>query len=327
MPARIDITGQRFGKVVVIAEVEPRIYASGEKKSQFLCRCDCGNVFKATSNILRRGDLKSCGCLVSKVKIGQRFGSLVVIDKSKLENGNTTWKCVCDCGTILELTGNRLLSRKKLHCGCQDSLVGKRYGKLIVIEPYGKKERSGGKFVNLWKCKCDCGNYTVTDTNSLNKGHTKSCGCLATKHLMNKSRLHQIWCGMRKRCSNPNCIAYNNYGGRGISVCNEWSDNENGFVNFMKWSYNNGYLETLTLDRIDVNGNYSPNKCRWISKKEQARNTRKNRMITYKGETKCLAEWAEILDINYGTLLSRLDRSKWSVEKAFETPLLKHYRE
>ena len=204
-------------------------------------------------------------------------------------------------------------------------LIGQRFNKLIVVEELGLRKRPCGKNVKLWKCLCDCGNYTVVDTSSLRRNHTKSCGCLTLKHGLTKTRIHQIWASMRKRCHNPNTKQYKDYGGRGIGICAEWDDDENGFVNFLSWAQDNGYSDNLTLDRIDVNGNYTPENCRWATKIEQARNTRYNKMITYKGETKCLKEWSEIIGINYGTLLSRLDRSKWSVEKAFETPLVRHY--
>ena len=260
MAARIDLTGQRFGKVEVLQEVEPRIYKSGDKKTQFLCKCDCGRVFKTTSNRLRMGDVHSCGCSREKIRVGQKYGMFTVFEKVKIANGNTEWKCVCECGTIVQMSANRLLNRKNLHCGCQDSLVGQKFNKLLVIEPYGTKERPSGHSVKLWKCLCDCGNYTIIDTNSLKRNHTKSCGCLSTKHLMTKSRIHQIWCGMRKRCHDPNCIAYNNYGGRGISICKDWDDDQNGFVNFWNWSKESGYNEQLTLDRVDVNGDYGPDR-------------------------------------------------------------------
>lgn len=323
MAARIDITGQRFGKVVVLRECEPRIYKSGEKKSQFLCRCDCGNEFKTTSNMLRRGDTTSCGCSHEINLVGQRFGKLTVVERIKVRNDGkpTKWKCVCDCGNTIIIEHSKLKNRNNPNCGCEESVYGKRSGILTAIAICGRQISNNGKWKNLVLCKCDCGNYTIIELNSLNRQHTKSCGCLYHKHDMAKTRPHQIWASMRKRVHNPNCKAYKNYGGRGIEICQEWDDDTNGFVNFWKWAQNNGYSDELTLDRIDVNGDYSPGNCRWTTRIEQARNTRKNLMLTYKGETKCLKEWSEILGINYGTLQSRICRDKWSVEKAFETPV------
>lgn len=320
MPRKLDLTGQKYNKLTVLAEVEPKVYSSGERKSQYLCRCECGNVIKATGNALKTGNVKSCGCIQNRIFIGERFGSFTVIDKRKLDNGNIMWKCLCECGTTIEMPASRLLNRKHLHCGCQDSLVGERFNKLIVLEPYGKRKRPCGKSVNLWKCKCDCGNYTIVDTNSLRRDKVKSCGCLSYKHLENKSRLHQIWCGMRKRCKNPNNIAYKNYGGRGIAICPEWDSDDTGFLSFREWALKNGYKENLSLDRIDVNGNYTPDNCKWATPKEQARNTRKNKLITYKDTTKCLAEWAEEYNMTYSALISRLRRG-WTIERALNTPV------
>jgi hypothetical protein len=124
---------------------------------------------------------------------------------------------------------------------------------------------------------------------------------------------------MKNRCNNPNVEHYETYGGRGISVCKDW---ENSFLNFYIWSMNNGYNKNLTIDRIDVNGNYEPNNCRWVTNKEQARNTRRNRVLTYNNETHCISEWAEIKNIKPSTLLRRLDLG-WSIEKALTTAVSK----
>lgn len=141
-----------------------------------------------------------------------------------------------------------------------------------------------------------------------NNGHYKHGG----KH----TRLYNIWCGMKNRCYNKNNSHYPRWGGRGIKICNEWKNN---FVAFRNWAEQNGYRENLTLDRIDNNKDYSPANCRWATVKEQNNNQRSNRLITYKGVTKNLTQWAESLGINAGTLKSRLDDSHWSIEKAFGT--------
>lgn len=136
---------------------------------------------------------------------------------------------------------------------------------------------------------------------------------------------------MKKRCYDPNCKAYKNYGGRGITICEEWLNPERtviigthahrvtkGFVAFKKWALNNGYADNLTVDRIDVNGDYSPENCRWATLKERQNNTRKNILVTYKGETKTLSQWCEELGINYFRTRNRIFIQHWSVEKAFE---------
>lgn len=131
----------------------------------------------------------------------------------------------------------------------------------------------------------------------------------------NKPRLKNIYGHMKDRCCNPNSDSYKYYGGRGIRVCDEWLSD---YKVFEEWAFNHGYSKELTLDRIDVNGNYDPSNCRWISRSEQMCNTRRNRLVTYKGVTKTVKEWASEKGINYRTLHNRLFRSKWPVKLALE---------
>ena len=129
------------------------------------------------------------------------------------------------------------------------------------------------------------------------------------------SRLHRIWNNMKQRCSNPNNDGYKYYGMRGVTVCKEWQE----FKPFYIWAMNNGYEDNLTIDRIDVNGNYEPSNCRWANKYTQANNTRQNRYIMFKNTTHTLKEWSVLLNIPYGCLQQRLIRG-WSIEKALTTP-------
>ena len=122
---------------------------------------------------------------------------------------------------------------------------------------------------------------------------------------------------MRQRCKNKNVPEYKRYGERGIAVCDEW---ENSFESFYVWAINNGYADNLSIDRIDVNGNYEPSNCRWATPSEQARNKRDNHLLEYKGEKKMLIEWSEILGFNYRMVKSRLQSGKWTIEEAFTTP-------
>lgn len=201
-------------------------------------------------------------------------------------------------------------------------LSGLRFGKLVVVE-YTGNNKSGRA---MWLCRCDCGNYHKTLGKYLLNGDTTSCGCHRarilsntikrhTSHKMSKTKLYTKWVSIKDRCFNPKNKAYQNYGGRGIRVCKEWAES---FENFYEWAINSGYSEELTIDRIDVNGDYEPNNCRWADVKTQSNNTRRNHYLTYKGETKSLAEWAEIKKINYSTLRARINTYHWSVEKALE---------
>lgn len=139
------------------------------------------------------------------------------------------------------------------------------------------------------------------------------------KHGLKKHRLFAVWNDMKQRCFNPNCYAHKDYGGRGISVADEWKDD---FLCFYKWAMNNGYRQGLTIDRIDNSKGYSPDNCRWATIKEQSNNRRSNRNITYKGQTRTLAQWSEELGMNFFTLRDRLD-SGWSIEKAFTQPVMR----
>ena len=138
-----------------------------------------------------------------------------------------------------------------------------------------------------------------------------------TKHGMSGTKIYYIWIEMRQRCNNHDNKRYKLYGKRGISVCKEW---DNSFSKFYEWAKENGYGEGLSIDRIDNNGDYKPNNCRWVTQKEQNNNTRRCNFITYKGKAKSLKQWSEYLGLNYNTLRSRL-RIGWSPKKAFETPM------
>lgn len=197
--------------------------------------------------------------------------------------------------------------------------VGDTFGRLIVLEESGKNKTG----VRIWNCLCSCGNEKLVLQNSLVTGNTKSCGCLKkeqasktrTTHGMHKTKMYKSWVNMKSRCDNNKDKGYKNYGGRGIGYDSTWESFE-VFLEDM------GERPTgLTLDRIDNDKGYSKENCHWVTQKEQSRNRRSNVIISYNGETKCIMEWAEELGINYTTLLGRINRLQWSVEKALTTPI------
>ena len=189
-------------------------------------------------------------------------------------------------------------------------IAGQRYGHLTVVKYDG--HRNGRAY---WLCKCDCGNQKVIAARDFAFGTTKSCGCMQHAHGLRKygdaeyrnPSLYRTWNTMKQRCENPNREKYSIYGGRGIKVCNDWI---NSFLSFYKWAIQNGYKDGLTIDRIDVNGDYCPENCRWITNKEQQRNKRNNHLVYYRGETHCIAEWAEILGVSYDHIRYRVKRGQ-----------------
>lgn len=274
----IDLTGQKFGKLTVVSRAESIRKPWGVTVAYWNCVCDCGNEKTVSSELLRNGKVKSCGCL--------------------------------------------------RHVERAEDLSNKKFGRLRVIERAENRVTKGGNTKVMWKCQCDCGKSVIVSASDLKSGDTRSCGCfhkellssMAKTHGLSKSKIRTVWRNMIARCENPKCSAYKNYGGRGITVCQEWHDLET----FAKWAFENGYDENAghkecTIERKDVNGNYEPSNCVWVSMKEQSRNRRNNNIIEYNGEKKTIAEWAEVVGITYSGLRNRIYERGWSIEKAITT--------
>ena len=197
-------------------------------------------------------------------------------------------------------------------------LVGKIFGYLSVIA--FSHTYKGHAY---WLCVCECGGHTVVRGSHLKTGNVASCGCRKghITHGESGSRLYAIWNNMRERCRNPKTREYHRYGGRGIKVCDEWL---NDFQAFYDWAIANGYDDTAprgqcTIDRIDNDGNYCPENCRWTTAKVQANNTRRTRFIEFNGEKHSVTEWARRLGMNQSTLSMRINKYGWSAEKALKT--------
>ena len=197
------------------------------------------------------------------------------------------------------------------------NLEGQRFGRLTVVEKADKDK---------WKCVCDCGNEKIVGQYSLIHGDTKSCGCLwkerVIKHGHSYERLYHVWSGMRSRCRNPKSPDYKRYGGRGITVCDEW----NSYSAFRDWALENGYDSNAerfqcTLDRIDNDKGYSPQNCRWVSLTVNNNNTSSNRFLVFEGEKHTVAEWARIQGLSSALIRTRLDNLHWPIDRALLQPV------
>lgn len=195
-------------------------------------------------------------------------------------------------------------------------LAGKRFGRLEVLARGPKIPKH-----SLWICRCDCGTLTAAKGGNLNSGSTNSCGCLHRelssrrngKHWMSADcttardkKLYKLWTSMKKRCANPNSESWKDYGGRGIRVCDEWQD----YPAFYQWAKSAGYKEGLTLDRIDVNGHYAPDNCRWANAVEQARNRRNTPLVLFNGRKIPVQELTEKTGVLQGTVVRRIRQGK-----------------
>lgn len=185
--------------------------------------------------------------------------------------------------------------------------IGDVFGKLTVIDK--KKVR---KNAYRYLCECECGNERSLPHNALARGNNKSCGCLSFKHGMTGTRIYETWKNIKRRCDEPDNKSYDIYGGRGITYDERWSEFD-PFYEDMK----DGYSDNLTIDRIDPDGNYTKENCRWADKEEQANNTRTNVYVEYKGETLTVAELCRKYDFNYDVVRHRLLRGQ-PLEEAIE---------
>lgn len=266
MPAFIDLTGKKFGLLIVVKRAE------NVKGVQWVCKCDCGNTTIVRPYDIKNGKPKSCGCL-------------------------------------------RHVQYRK-----SPKLVGKRFGRLKVIRRNGSSEHKRA----LWLCRCDCGNEITVIGNSLTVGRVNSCGCLrkelnaekwTTHGFAEKGDLHplyRVWRSIKDRIENPKNSGWHNYGGRGIKMCDRWKDS---FPNFLK-DMGERPSKKHSIDRIDNDGDYTPENCRWATKKEQCNNMRKNINVTIDGITKTVSQWCDIFDIKYATALWRINHN-WPIEKVF----------
>lgn len=195
-------------------------------------------------------------------------------------------------------------------------LTGNKYGRLLILE---KSEKTDSSYNSYWVCKCDCGNTRILSGYNLKSGNTSSCGCYlkeqsairiksqhgkgyGKKHGEYNTRLYRTWAGIKNRCLNPNSTGYENWGGRGIELCNEWYK----FEPFRDWALANGYSDKLTIDRKNNNLNYTPDNCRWATVKQQNNNQSSNLYYEINGERHTLHEWSELLGFGYSAVYARI---------------------
>lgn len=254
---------------------------------------------------------------------GHKFGRLTVIEISEKKNKHLYWLCKCECGNLKSISGSNLKSGRIKSCGCLneqfEDLTGRQFGKLIVKSFQEKRKRkSETGYKNYWICECECGNETIVESYHLKSGLIQSCGCMRiqaiTKHDMRYTRLYNIWHGMKNRCLCENTTGFENYGGRGIQICDDWMM----FDEFSKWALSNGYADNLTIDRKDVNGDYCPENCRWVTMKVQANNRRDNVIVNFEDKNYTMSELAEKLNVSYNKLARRIEKYK-TVEDAINS--------
>lgn len=267
---------------------------------------------------------------------GQRFERLMVVKYSHRDERKriAVWECVCDCGNTVFAKGTHLRIGEVRSCGClwRDTfngrtpsnfkdLTGERFDRLVVLK---RMPNTTGYNTTKWLCRCDCGTETVADRSNLIGGRMKSCGCLNSEvqaerqrtHGLSKTKLYRIWSDIITRCYNENSDGYKDYGARGIYMSDEWRNDFTAFYRDMA----NGYQKGLEIDRIEVNGPYSKENCRWVTHKVNSRNKRNTTYLTIDGVTKSLGDWAEISGRWYQNIHRSLRQGKSHKEAVFGKP-------
>lgn len=268
---------------------------------------------------------------------GKRFGRWTVSERApdKIYSGRIVdmWHCICDCGAEKDIQGRCLRGGHTHSCGCyrsdwakmnnkQRDISGETIGHIKVLSKNKETINGDGQVRFLWNCVCTiCGEKYVVEHDKLVRGAYKICNCY--NHRFPRSRfkalyprLYSIYQNMRERCNNEKNPNYRNYGARGISICDDWLCS---FDVFAEWSIGNGYDDSLSIDRIDVNDNYCPENCRWANNETQANNKRNNVYIYVDSEKMTISQASRKYGITVSTISKRL-LSGWDTDKAIHTP-------
>lgn len=266
--------------------------------------------------------MRSCLCEVNKMEkenipVGTRIHEMTILSDDGYINGRRKVTCRCSCGNVKQITYYDLKKGHTKSCGrCnyQEIHIGDRFGEWEVLDINEHAPRGTRRYAT---CKCSCGNIKKVACYKLTSGKSLSCGCWRSGAKNYPKRLHYLWNGMMGRCYNPNNHKYQDYGARGIKVCDEWHN----FRNYAEWALANGYSEDAkygecTIDRIDVNGDYCPENCRWVNLYIQGNNKRNNVRLEYNGEGHTISEWSEITGIPRYTIENRYRRG-YPIEDIF----------
>lgn len=273
--------------------------------------------------------------------LNQVFGRLTVVEETKITRSKTrsgsiqvyqtrAWVCLCECGKTTVALKAELTSGLRKSCGCLNretksfvDISGLVFGNFTVLSRTDS-DRHG---LARWRCACVCGGETVFSSVSIRKSKSHYCSHCDTwstldpnpqrrRHGLRCKREYDVWTAIKQRCNNPNCNAYENYGGRGITICDAWNEDFLAFFNDMGKRPSPKH----TIERIDNSKGYEPSNCKWATRSEQAANRRNNRLLTHLGKTLTVKEWSEETGINYRTIMTRLSKG-WPAEKTLTAPV------
>lgn len=240
-------------------------------QANMICKCDCGSIKSIGIGSILSGKVKSCGCIRKETTLDitlKQFGKLTAIKQDAVLTRR--WICECACGNLLTVPKQQLIRNQTTDCGCEkalkQNLTGKKFGRLIAIS-FVKTKQSG----RVWKCYCGCGKWTEKTVSYLYNHRTQSCGCMNIhkRYPRVPETLKRVYINMQQRCYNKNLPIYKWYGGKGVTICNEWLNNKGAFY---KWALLHGYSNELEIDRKNGNGIYEPGNCRFITKIKNLQN-------------------------------------------------------